>query len=336
MDVNKNIRMSTYVLIFFGIIMLFHYQLMTALVGGISMYIIVNTLHDFTKTKIHSKTAKQITILFLSLIIFLILALTFSGFYYILTVGQDNFANLGEKAFSTLELLKFYIPEKFHHYLPENLIELKEGFLSIVKKSAPDMLLISKNITVGLIHILIGMFIGALIAIIKLDSKIETEVKIFKEELFNRIKTFLDVFHKVVFAQVKISAINAILTGIYLLIVLPIIDVNMPYAKTLVVLTFLFGLLPVVGNLISNTLITLISLNVSFNVAIYSLIFLIVVHKLEYYINAKIVGEKIKTSIWELLIAMLVFESIFGVIGAVLSPVIYGYVKEELKKNNLI
>lgn len=336
MDLNKNIRISTYLLMFLGVILLFHYQLMTALVGGISMYIIVNTLHDFTKNKIHSRTAKQITILILSLIIFLILALVFSGFYYVLTVGQDNFANLGEKAFSTLELLKFYIPTKFHHYLPDNLIELKEGFLSILKKSAPDMLLISKNITLGLIHILIGMFIGALIAIINLESQITKDTKKFKEELLNRINTFLDVFHKVVFAQVKISAINAVLTGVYLFIVLPIMDINMPYAKTLVVLTFLFGLLPVVGNLISNTLITLISLNVSFNVAIYSLTFLIVVHKLEYYINAKIVGEKIKTSIWELLIAMLVFESIFGVIGAVLSPVIYGYIKEELKNNNLI
>ncbi len=336
MDLDRQVRLSTYVLMFFGMILLFHYQLMTAMVGGISMYIIVNTLHDFTKNKIHSKTAKQITIFFLSLIIFLILALIFSGFYYILTVGQDNFANLGEKAFSTLELLKFYIPEKFHQYLPENLIELKEGFLNIVKKSAPDMLLISKNITVGLVHILIGMFIGVLIAIINLEAKITSETKKFKEELIKRITTFLDVFHKVVFAQVKISAINAILTGVYLLIILPLMDVQMPYAKTLVVLTFLLGLLPVVGNLISNTLITLISLNVSFNVAIYSLLFLIIVHKLEYYINAKIVGEKIKTSIWELLIAMLVFESIFGVIGAVLSPVIYGYLKEELKKNNLI
>ncbi len=336
MDLDSKVKHSTYILMGLGIILLFHYQLMTAFVGGVSMYIIINTLHDFTRTKIHSKTAKQITILFLSLIIFMILALTFSGFYYVLTVGQDNFANLGEKAFSTLELLKFYIPEKFHQYLPENLIELKEGFLNILKKSAPDMLLISKNITVGLIHIIIGMFIGALIAIINLETKIIGETKNFKEELINRITTFLDVFHKVVFAQVKISAINAILTGVYLLIVMPIIDVQMPYAKTLVVLTFLFGLLPVVGNLISNTLITLISLNVSFNVAVYSLVFLIVVHKLEYYINAKIVGEKIKTSIWELLIAMLVFEAIFGVIGAVLSPVIYGYLKEELKKNNLI
>lgn len=336
MGLDKNIKLSTYVLMFLGLVLLFHYQLMTALVGGVSMYIIVNTLHDFTKNKIHSKTAKQITILFLSLIIFLILTLIFAGFYYVLTVGQDNFANLGEKAFSTLELLKFYIPQKFHHYLPENLIELKEGFLNIVKKSAPDMLLISKNITVGLIHILIGMFIGALIAIMNLGSKIQKETKKFKQELLNRIATFMDVFHKVVFAQVKISAINAVLTGIYLLLLLPIMNINMPYAKTLVVLTFLFGLLPVVGNLISNTLITLISLNVSFDVAIYSLLFLIIVHKLEYYINAKIVGEKIKTSIWELLIAMLIFESIFGVIGAVLSPVIYGYLKEELKNNDLI
>ena len=336
MDINKNIKISTYILMGLGIILLFQYQLMTALVGGMSMYIIVNLMHNFTKNKIHSKTAKQITILFLSLIIFAFLALIFGGFYYVLTVGKDNFTSLGEQAFSTLELLKFYIPEKFHVYLPDNLIELKESFLNILKKSAPDMLLTTKNITISLVHIIIGMFIGILIAIGNLESEVIDDSKKFKKELLERINTFGDVFHKVVFAQVKISAINAILTAIYLLVILPIMNINIPYAKTLVVLTFLFGLLPVVGNLISNTLITLISLNVSFDVAIYSLVFLVVVHKLEYYINAKIVGDKIKTTIWEMLIAMLIFESIFGVIGAVLSPVIYGYIKEEFNKNNLI
>jgi predicted PurR-regulated permease PerM len=75
---------------------------------------------------------------------------------------------------------------------------------------------------------------------------------------------------------------------------------------------------------------------VSFDVAIASLAFLVIVHKLEYYVNAKIVGEQIKTSIWEMLIVMLILESAFGVLGAVLGPVLYGYIKEELQKNKLV
>jgi len=76
--------------------------------------------------------------------------------------------------------------------------------------------------------------------------------------------------------------------------------------------TFLTGLLPVVGNHISNFVIVVVSLSHSLDVAIGSLVFLIVVHKLEYFLNARIVGSRVKSSAWELLLAMLVLEAAFG------------------------
>lgn len=78
------------------------------------------------------------------------------------------------------------------------------------------------------------------------------------------------------------------------------------------------------------------SLTLSFKVAIGSLLFLVIIHKLEYYINAKIVGNsKIKTSIW-VLIAMVIMETLFGLIKVAIAPIIYGYIKEELKKLELV
>lgn len=169
-----------------------------------------------------------------------------------------------------------------------------------------------------------------------IENHNEKESRPLKEALTERIKIFAEVFRKVISAQVKISAINTILTSIYLLIALPLCGIHLPYAKTLVLITFLVGLIPVLGNLISNVLIFLISLTVGFKVAIASIVFLIIIHKMEYYINAKIVGEKIKISIWELLLAMLVMETLFGLMGVALAPVIYGYIKEELKLKKLI
>ena len=46
------------------------------------------------------------------------------------------------------------------------------------------------------------------------------------------------------------------------------------------------------GNLISNTVIVMVSLSVSLYVAIGSLVFLIAIHKLEYFINARIIGGR--------------------------------------------
>ena len=65
------------------------------------------------------------------------------------------------------------------------------------------------------------------------------------------------------------------------------------------------------GNLISNTIIIILSLGASLYVALASLVFLVVIHKLEYFLNAKIIGSEIESSAWELLVAMVVFERYF-------------------------
>ena len=64
--------------------------------------------------------------------------------------------------------------------------------------------------------------------------------------------------------------------------------------------------------------------------------FLIVIHKLEYFLNARIIGSRIHAHPWELLIAMLVMEAAFGLPGLVAAPIYYAYVKSELAGRGLI
>jgi predicted PurR-regulated permease PerM len=103
-----------------------------------------------------------------------------------------------------------------------------------------------------------------------------------------------------------------------------------------VIVTFLTGLLPVIGNLISNTVIVVVSLSVSPLLAIGSLAFLVIIHKLEYFVNARIMGGQIQARAWELLLAMLVMEAIFGIPGVVAAPIYYAYLKNELSAQKLI
>jgi len=86
----------------------------------------------------------------------------------------------------------------------------------------------------------------------------------------------------------------------------------------------------VLGNLISNSIILTLSLSVSGSVALASLVFLVVVHKLEYFLNARIVGARIHAAAWELLLAMLVMEAACGVAGLIAAPIYYAYLKDEL------
>ena len=112
--------------------------------------------------------------------------------------------------------------------------------------------------------------------------------------------------------------------------------VHLPFAKTMIVITFIVGLLPVIGNLISNSIIIIVSLAHSPQVALGSLAFLVVIHKLEYFLNARIVGSRIHARAWELLLAMLTMEAMFGIAGVVAAPIYYAYLKDELTARDLV
>jgi predicted PurR-regulated permease PerM len=53
-------------------------------------------------------------------------------------------------------------------------------------------------------------------------------------------------------------------------------------------------------------------------------------------LNAKIFVTQIQARAWELLIAMLVMESIFGIAGVVAAPIFYAYMKQELINRHLV
>ena len=84
------------------------------------------------------------------------------------------------------------------------------------------------------------------------------------------------------------------------------------------------------------TVIVVLGLSMSLYVAIGALVFLIVIHKLEYFLNARIVGTQIQSRAWELLLAMIVMEAAFGLPGLIAAPIYYGYLKSELADKQLV
>ena len=148
--------------------------------------------------------------------------------------------------------------------------------------------------------------------------------------LGERIYRIWDAFRKILFAQAKISVINTVLTSVYLWAALPAFGVHLPHSRLLVIATFLLGFVPVLGNLLSNGAIVLLSFTVSPQVAGASLVFLLVIHQLEYFLNARRVGSEVECKAWELLCVMLLGESLFGASGVVAAPILYSWAKSEL------
>lgn len=151
-------------------------------------------------------------------------------------------------------------------------------------------------------------------------------------ELIIRFETFYSSFARVIGAQIVISAINMGLTAVFLL------WNGFPYATVLIMLTFLCGLLPIIGNIMSNTLIIGVAFTFPENgprMALFALIFLVVIHKLEYFLNSKIIGDRIKNPMWLTLVGIVLGEKLMGIPGMILAPVVLHYIKVEASRNKI-
>jgi len=142
----------------------------------------------------------------------------------------------------------------------------------------------------------------------------------------HKVKIFYFHFKTVMSAQVIISLINAGLTFIMLLIL------GIPHKLTLIVLVFIFGLLPVIGNLISNVIICSAALVWAGQWQFFAaLTFLVVIHKLEYLLNSKIIGTMVKLPMAVTLLALIVGEGLFKISGMILAIPLVLFIKGELE-----
>jgi predicted PurR-regulated permease PerM len=245
-----------------------------------------------------------------------------------------NLHTLLQKMADTVEGWRARLPAGIAEWLPGDEEEMKQAAVAWLRAHSVDVRRGGAEVARTLAHILIGLGVGALAAL--RQAQHPEALGPLARALGERAARLGDAFRRVVFAQVSISAINTILTGLYLVVALPLAGVHLPLAGTMIVVTFLVGLVPVLGNLVSNTIIVILSLSVSLPVAITSLVFLVVIHKLEYFLNAYIVGTHVRAHAWELLLAMLVMEAAFGIPGLVVAPIYYAYLKDELVSRKLV
>ena len=217
---------------------------------------------------------------------------------------------------------------------PGDLDDLKSFATDWLDVHSKEIQQVGKEVMHFFVRGLVGMVIGALVSLH--EGSPSSRMRPFAAALTARISRFANAFRQIIFAQVKISAINTTFTGIFLVAILPAFGVHLPLTKTLIAITFLAGLLPVVGNLISNSIIFVVGLSISPYVALAALVFLIVIHKVEYFLNARIVGTRINAHAWELLIAMILLEVAFGIAGLIAAPIYYAFIKNELSDAGLI
>lgn len=331
----KNLIFVSYLMTALALFGILRYHLLSTLISGLLVHQLIILMATKTRlSRLGRPKARFFSMVIMSiLIIAAILGIIFaivSVFY-----GEHNaIPMVMQKAGEVAGTLNEYFPSWLVGQFPKNADAWQLAIMEWAKEHSGELQFFGGKAGRSIIHILFGLVIGAMIALYSLTEM--PKLTPLPRVLSQRMTRLSLAFHEIVFSQVKISAINALFTWIYLDGILRILGYHLPLTKTLIVLTFLFGLLPIVGNLITNTLIVIISITHSLYLGVVSLIFLVVIHKLEYFLNAKIIGSRIKARTWELLIAMVAMEALFGIPGVIAAPIYYAYLKNELKAAKLI
>jgi predicted PurR-regulated permease PerM len=134
--------------------------------------------------------------------------------------------------------------------------------------------------------------------------------------------------------QLVVAAVNAVLT-------LPILlALGMPQVPWLMVLIFVTGLIPVVGNMISGWILIFISFQVKGWVGVVLFVVLtFILHKVEsYYLNPRLTARHIQLPSFVLILSLIAWEHLLGFAGLFVSfPVLYlvGKIRSEFAEEDL-
>lgn len=318
-----------------GLALVLKLHLLPALFAGLLVHVLVHRLAPRVfGLGNRPALARLVVVALLTVIVLALAAILVFGAIAFLRGDGGRLAVLLQKMAEIIDGVLTTLPAWAQDWLPPDSGALKDYSVSWLREHAAELKTMGSEVGRGIAYALIGMVIGALVAVREVGGK--RVLGPLARAMMNCVKLLADAFRRVVFAQVRISAFNTLLTAIYLDMVLPAMDIHLPLRKTMIALTFVAGLLPIIGNLLSNCVVVIISLSHSLPVALGSLAFLVVVHKLEYFINARIVGAEINAAAWELLLAMIVMEAAFGLPGVIAAPVFYAYAKSELVARKLV
>jgi predicted PurR-regulated permease PerM len=332
-------EVAAYAIVIGGVFFVLMQHLVAGLIAGLALYLILDRVSARFQGRMHHGAVRPLALLTVTLLTGAVITAAVTLLVTMLRRGSSNVPAMMEQMADILGSVRLWLGGLGVQLVPEVMTDAEDFKLAIMawlKEHAQMLRAGGLWLGIGLVHIIMGGLLAILVFFRHVTHHDEDDRGPLARHLVEKVDRFAHAFGRIATAQIKISGVNTVLTGLYLLVVLPLFGIRVPFATTLVAITFLCGLIPVLGNLISNTVITILSMGVSVGTAVASLTFLVVIHKLEYLINSRIVGGETDSQAWEILLAIIVGEAAFGVGGVVLAPIVYAFVKRELRDRGLV
>jgi predicted PurR-regulated permease PerM len=297
------------------LLLLLWLHLLPALLGALIGFVLFRVVGgDIPQPTVQDRVR---TVILTAVLLVLVGVTFFEAFELLLNASSGGLPKLLQLMADTLDQIRSSAPAWIVRRLPDSAASLQQAVSGWLRSHAGQVQQLGRDALRLLFHLVIGLAIG-LLAAASLRTLPRAPVPRVAEQRWQQVAL---AFTDIMAAQLRISLVNSALTAVYLLVILKLFGYHVPLSLTLVAVTFFAGFLPIVGNLLSNTAIIVASLTISAWIGLASLVFLVVIHKLEYFLNAHFVGSRIRMPPYALLTSMLVLEAVFGAPGLVAAPV---------------
>lgn len=317
-------RKASYAVVVLGFYLAARYGLAVALIACLFAYMLL----DQTEAALCGAGVGRVAARWIAVAVFVVLSVLL-GLIFIsfLRLGLSRLPVLLDRLLPRIADLcgRFGFSPPF-----ESQRDARDVVLDTVRSHATALRDATGFLTQGFFQIIIGLIATVLKFITRDDPALakmppESFEADFLRECRERTALFSASFERVMSAQLSIAAINAAISGVFLF------SMHIPFRTFLTLAAFFCGLVPIAGNIASNSLIVAAALTHSDRLAVAALIFLIVMHKLQYVISGRVLGARLEIPTWLTLAGMLVGQTLMGGAGIILAPTLVFYLREELR-----
>jgi predicted PurR-regulated permease PerM len=178
-----------------------------------------------------------------------------------------------------------------------------------------------------LLHLVLGLIL-AVLYLLERHEVDETLAKIPKLSFLAYIVSYFEFTAEAIVLTIKVQVIVALVNAV---ITLPVmLALGLPNVPALMLMVFVFGLVPVVGNFLSGGVLVILAYLKKgwLGVGIF-LIATVVLHKVEsYYLNPRLTAKHVRLPSLVLIASLIVWEHLLGIVGVFLSfPFLYVVMK---------
>ena len=203
-------EIAAWILMAAGLLLVLKLHLLPALLAGLLVYELVHVAVLKLRHRLSNERAGMVAVMALAILVIVGVAAAVMGLLALVRT-EGHLASLLEKLADSGSLARANLPSALSEGLPANADALKDATVDWLRLHAKEIRTVGADFVRTLVHILVGLVIGVMVSL--------TDVRPHKVErplahaLVERMSRLGDVFRRIIFAQVRISAINTFLTA---------------------------------------------------------------------------------------------------------------------------